>query len=68
LVIKHINTHLGFIKYSNIFDFYYDLIRDYITIRYTGKNLKTTRIPDIRIRILRYGYNYITKVMAKVLT
>jgi len=68
LIIKYTDTHLDFIKYSNIFDSYYDLIRDYITIKYTGKNLKVTRIPDIRTRVLRYNYNYVTKIMAKVLT
>jgi len=28
-------------------DFYYKIIRDYITIKYTGKNLKVIRIFDI---------------------
>jgi len=49
-------------------DFYYDLIRDYIIIRHAGKNLKITRIPDIRIRVLGYNYDYVIKVMIKVLT
>jgi len=48
-------------------DFYYDLIRDHITIRYTGKNLKVTRIPDIRIRVLEYNYDYVAEVITKVL-
>jgi len=48
-------------------DFCYDLTRNHIIIRYTGKNLKVTRIPDIRTRVLGYNYNYVIKVMAKVL-
>jgi len=68
LIIKYINTHLGLIKYSNILDFYYDLIRDYVIIRYAGKDFKATRIPDMRIRVLGYGYNYVAEVMAEVLT
>jgi len=67
LAIKYINTHLGLIKYSNILDFYYDLIRDHVIIRHTGKNLKTTRIPDIRTRVLGHDYDYVTKVMIKIL-
>jgi len=34
-----------------------------MTIRYAGKNLKATRIPDIRTRILRYDYDYVVKVL-----
>jgi len=34
-----------------MFDSYYDLTRDHVTIKYTGKNLKATRIPDIRTRV-----------------
>jgi len=49
-------------------DSYYDLTRNHMIIRYAGKNLKATRIPDIRTRVLRYGYDYVIKVMAKVLT
>jgi len=67
LAIGHTNTHLGPIKHSNILDFYYDLIRDYIIIKYTGKDFKVTRIPDIRIRVLRYNYDYMAKIMAKIL-
>jgi len=67
LVIKYINTHLGPIKYSNIFDFYYNLIYNHIIIKYAGKDFKATRIPDIRTRVLKYGYDYVAKVMAEVL-
>jgi len=68
LVIRYTNTHLDLIKYSNILDFYYDLIRNHVIIRHTGKNLKATRIPDMRTRVLRYNYNYVAEVMAEVLT
>jgi len=68
LAIKHTNTHLGLIKHSNILDFCYDLTRDYIIIRHTGKNLKATRIPDIRIRVLGYDYDYIAEIIIKILT
>jgi len=37
-------------------------------IRYANKDLEATRIPDIRTRVLGYGYDYVAKVMAKVLT
>jgi len=67
LVIKYTNTQLGFIKYSNIFDFCYDLIRDYVIIKYTGKNLEVIYIFDMRIRVLRYSYDYVTKIIAKIL-
>jgi len=67
LVIEYINTYLDFIKYSNMLDFCYDLTRDHVIIRYAGKNLKVTRIPDIRIRVLGYNYNYVTKVMTEIL-
>jgi len=36
-------------------------------IKYTGKNLKTTRIFDIRTRVLGYDYDYVAKVMVKIL-
>jgi len=49
-------------------DFYYDLIRDHIIIRHAGKNLKATRIPDMRTRVLGYDYDYVVKIIAKVLT
>jgi len=48
-------------------DFYYDLTRDYMIIRHAGKDLKATRIPDIRTRVLGYGYDYVAEVMAEVL-
>jgi len=67
LAIGHTNTYLGPIKHSNIFDFYHDLTRDHVIIKYTGKNLKVTRILDIRIRVLGYNYNYVAKVIIKVL-
>jgi len=67
LAIGHTDTHLGLIKYSNIFDFCHDLTRDHVIIRHTGKNFKATRIPDMRTRVLRYNYDYVAKVMAKVL-
>jgi len=63
LIIKYINTHFGPIKYSNMLDFCYDLIRDYVIIRYAGKNLKVTRIPDMRTRVLGYNYDYVAKVL-----
>jgi len=44
-------------------DSYYDLTRHYVIIKYTGKNLETTRIFDIRIRVLKYGYDYVTEVL-----
>jgi len=68
LAIKHTDTHLDSIKHSNMLDSCHDLTRNHITIRYTSKNLKVTRIPDIRIRILGYNYDYVAEVMAKVLT
>jgi len=68
LTIRHIDTHLGSIKYSNIFNFCHDLIRDHIIIRHAGKNLEVTRIFDIRIRVLKYDYNYVAKIIAKILT
>jgi len=49
-------------------DSYHDLTRDYIIIRHAGKDLKTTRIPDIRTRVLRHGYDYVAEVIIKVLT
>jgi len=67
LAIGHTDTHLGFIKHLNMFDFCHDLTRDHITIKHAGKNLEATRIPDIRIRVLGYDYDYVVKVMAKVL-
>jgi len=67
LAIKYIDTHLDPIKYLNMFDFCYDLTRDHMIIKYTGKNLEITRIFDIRTRVLGYNYNYVIKVMAKVL-
>jgi len=67
LAIKYINTHLGPIKHSNIFDFYHNLTRDHITIKYTGKNLKVTRIPDIQIRVSGHNYDYVIKIMVKIL-
>jgi len=48
-------------------DFYYDLTRDHIIIKYTGKNFKVTCIFDIRIRVLRYSYDYVTKIITKIL-
>jgi len=48
-------------------DFCYDLTRDHVIIRHTGKDLKATRIPDIRIRVLGYSYDYVVKVITKVL-
>jgi len=48
-------------------DFYHDLTRNYIIIRHAGKDLKATRIPDIRIRVLKYGYDYVAEIMAEVL-
>jgi len=36
-------------------------------IRYTNKNFKATRIPDMRIRVLGYGYDYVVKVIAEML-
>jgi len=36
-------------------------------IKHANKDFKATRIPDIRIRVLRYDYNYVVKIMAKVL-
>jgi len=68
LTIGYTNTHLGPIKYSNMLDFCYDLTRDYIIIRYAGKNLEVTRILDIRIRVLGYNYDYVIKVIVKVMT
>jgi len=67
LAIGHTNTHLGPIKYSNMLDSCHDLIRDYIIIRYAGKNLKATRILNIRTRVLGYNYDYVVEVMTKVL-
>jgi len=67
LTIKHIDTHFDPIKHSNMFDSYHDLTRDHIIIRYANKNFKTTRIPDIRIRVLKYNYDYIIKIIVKVL-
>jgi len=67
LVIGHTNTHLDPIKHSNIFDFCHDLTRDHMIIKHANKNLKVTRIPDIRTRVLGYNYNYMIKVMAEVL-
>jgi len=66
LVIKYTDTHFGLIKHSNMLDFYYDLTRDHITIKHTGKNLKITRIFDIRIRVLKYSYDYMAKIIAKI--
>jgi len=48
-------------------DFCYDLTRDYMIIKYTGKDFEVTRIPDMRIRVLGYDYNYVIKIMAKIL-
>jgi len=48
-------------------DFCHDLIRDYIIIKYAGKNFKVTRIPDIRTRVLGHNYNYMIKIMIKML-
>jgi len=67
LAIRHTDTYFGPIKYSNILDFCHDLTRDHVIIRYAGKNLKVTRIPDIRTRVLGYNYDYITKIMIKIL-
>jgi len=68
LIIKYINTYFDLIKYLYIFDFCYDLIRDYMIIKYADKSFKTTRIPNIRIHILKYNYNYVaSKVIAKIL-
>jgi len=67
LAIRYTDTHLGPIKYSNIFDFCHDLTRDHVIIRHTGKNLKVTRIPDIRTRVLGYNYDYVIKIIIKVL-
>jgi len=67
LVIRYINTYLDFIKYSNMLDFCYDLTRDHGIIKYAGKNFRVTRIPDMRIRVLGYNYNYVVKVMTEIL-
>jgi len=47
LTIGYTDTHLGPIKYSNMLNFYHDLIRDHIIIKYINKNFKVTRIFDI---------------------
>jgi len=67
LAIRHTDTHLGPTKHSNMLDSCHDLIRDHIIIRHAGKNLKATRIPNIQIRVLGYGYDYVAKVMVEVL-
>jgi len=67
LAIGYTDTYFGLIKYSNMLDFCHDLIRNYMIIRYAGKDLKATRILDIRIRVSGYNYDYVVKVMAKVL-
>jgi len=36
-------------------------------IKHAGKNLKVTRIPDMRTHVLKYNYDYVTEGMAKVL-
>jgi len=46
----------------------HDLTRDHVTIRHAGKDFKATRISDIRTRVLGYGYDYVAKVIAEVLT
>jgi len=68
LIIKYTDTYLDFIKYSNIFDSYYDLTRDYMIIRHANKNFKITRILDIRTRVLEYNYDYVIKIITKMLT
>jgi len=50
-----------------MFDFCYDLTRDYVIIRHASKDFEATRIPDMRIRVLEYGYDYVAKVIAEVL-
>jgi len=50
-----------------MFDFCYNLTRDYMIIKYISKNLEVTRIFDIQIRILKYGYDYVVKIIVKVL-
>jgi len=50
-----------------MFDFCHNLTRDHVIIKYTNKNFKVTRIPDIRTRVLKYNYNYMIKIMAKIL-
>jgi len=67
LAIKHTDTHLGPTKHSNMLDSCHDLTRDHVIIRHANKNLEVTRIPDMRIRVLGYNYDYMIKVMAKVL-
>jgi len=68
LAIGHVNTHLDPIKHLNMLDFYHDLTRDHIITKHADKNLKITRIFDIRTRVLRYNYDYVIKIMAEVLT
>jgi len=68
LAIGHTDTHLGPIKHSNMLDSCHDLTRDHVIIRHAGKDLEATRIPDMRIRVIGYGYDYVAKVMAEVLT
>jgi len=46
----------------------YDLTRNHMITRHTGKNLKITRIPDMRTRVSGHDYDYVTKVIVKVLT
>jgi len=46
----------------------YNLTRDHITIRHANKDFKATRIPDMRTRVLEHGYDYVTKVITKILT
>jgi len=36
-------------------------------IRYAGKNFNITRILDIRTRILGYSYNYVIKIIIKII-
>jgi len=67
LAIGHADTHLGPTKHSNMLDSCHDLTRDHVIIRHAGKNLEATRIPDMRTRVLGYGYDYVVKVMAEVL-
>jgi len=50
-----------------MFDFCHNLTRDHMIIKYTGKNLKTIRIPDIRIRVLKYNHDYVIKIIVKIL-
>jgi len=67
LTIGHVDTHLDFTKHSNMLDFCHDLTRDHVITKHAGKDLKATRILDMRTRVLGHDYDYVVKVMAEVL-